>query len=131
LRLDSLASHRGEHHFAHLIAVAQHDQRVASEVAYAKRFGPDDGSVGGRSDDQWLVEERGCSECGVAAVQRKNDEGEIEFALREHPHEISAALLDEDVDAGIGVAEAAERGRQQHGRQRRCGPQPQLPAGEA
>ena len=122
LRLDVLAPQRGEHQVAHVVSIAQHDQRVASEVANAKCLGSGDGPVGGRRDDQWLLEERGRDERGVAGMQGKDDERKIELAVGEQLHQFSAAaLLDEDVDAGIGGTEASERGRQQHGRQRRRG----------
>ena len=87
--------------------------------------------VRGRGDDERLVEERGRGERRVAGLKRKDDEGEVELALREQPNEVSAAaLFDEDVDAWILGAEASERGGQQHGRQARRGAQPQPPSGE-
>jgi hypothetical protein len=49
-------------------------------------------------------------------LERKDDQRQVELALREESNEVAAAaFFDEDVDAGIGRAKSVERVGQQHG----------------
>jgi hypothetical protein len=81
LGVDALTAERSQHDFSHLVSVAQHDERVAGQVADVDPCCGGDRSVGRYGRYERFVEQ-GCGrECGVACSQWENDESEIKLPL--------------------------------------------------
>ncbi|GAA3111088.1 hypothetical protein GCM10020001_032040 [Nonomuraea salmonea] len=75
--------------------------------------------VGGRDDDEVLAQDLLGDERGVVALQRHDDQRQVELPPRQRPDQVTrAALLDQQLDAGVRAVEAGQRVGHQPGAER-------------
>ncbi len=119
-----------QRHGAQVVALPEHDEVEAVQVAHADPAPAGEGVVGRGGEDEGVVEERRGQHQRVG--HRQHDQGQVDLARRHLGHQLVRARLHHgQVDAGVAGVERDERGRQRAGDEARGGPDGQAAPGHA
>ena len=130
MRLDPRLPARRQRHGAQVVALPEHHQVDAAEIAHPDPAPAREGVVGRGGEDQRVVEERRGHHQRVG--HRQHDQGQVDLARRHLGHQlVRAGLHHRQVDARVAGVEGHQRGGQRAGDEAGGGPDGQAPPGHA